>query len=158
MMEAIIHVPAGAGKALSVGTDIVTFKLPGGTTAGAFFLAEATVPPQGGAPLHAHVAQETFYILGGDFEIRGRAQVIRASAGSIVHIPSNAPHGYTNVGRSPGRILLMLTPAGKAEQFFEEIGRPLGTDTESPSTPDLHTLLKIMKKYNVTLDDSSPEP
>ena len=157
-MEALIHVPAGAGKAFSVGSDIVTCKLPGGTTADAFFLAEATVPPQGGVPLHAHVAQETFYILGGDFEIRGRAQVIRASAGSIVHIPSNAPHGYTNVGSSPGRILFLLAPAGEAEQFFAEIGRSVETGTESPHTPDLPTLQSIMKKYRVTLGDPSPEP
>ncbi len=58
------HVAPGGGKALWVAGDLITFKVVGEDTGGAFILAEDVTPPGGGPPPHVHHREdETFCVL-----------------------------------------------------------------------------------------------
>lgn len=151
------HIKAGEGRSLAVLTDIGTFKLVSEDTEGAFLLMEWRVPPQGGAPLHAQGGQETFYIVEGSFTFRGRHAftehyTLVAEPGDVIHVPERVSHSYQNMGTEPGKMLVLMAPAGRSQQFFEEIGTPV-TDASSAPTAvamlDPATLIATLQKYQV---------
>lgn len=154
----ITHIPAGEGTTLLVITDLVTFKLRNVDTRGAFFLAEVLVQPRGGVPLHRHPAQETFYIIEGEFDfstmLGDQTSTTHATSGAVLNVPSGIAHGYVNVGTVPGRMLFFLSPAGKSEQFFEEVGTLVQDPSSPPSLPGLpprERLAAAMRKYQVEM-------
>lgn len=146
----------GEGPTFAVVTDLVTFKVGGEESEGAFALVEVTVPPGGGPPaLHTHPPQETFYILDGEFEIagleNGQPSFRRATAGATVHIPGGVPHNYKNAGSTPGRFLALATPAG-LEHFFAELGLPVTDKAHPPQPagpPDIARIMEITRKYQI---------
>jgi quercetin dioxygenase-like cupin family protein len=89
------------------------------------------VPPGGGPPPHRHDFEEMFTILEGEIELTFRGETQRASAGSTVNIPANAPHAFKNKSDKPARMLCMCTPAGQ-EQFFMAVGDPVDSRTAPP--------------------------
>jgi quercetin dioxygenase-like cupin family protein len=149
---------SGEGRRLRVLTDIVEIKLSGAETNGAFELIESHTPPQGGAAmLHTHPPQEPFVVVEGTFEFGGvgpdRPYTVRAGAGSVVHIPAGAPHGYQNVGDGPGRILMLFEPAGIMLDFFEELHAVV--DSADPLTapmddlPSMERILEICARHGL---------
>jgi quercetin dioxygenase-like cupin family protein len=124
----LTHVGSGRGRALDVLSEAVEVKLGGADTGGAYALFEIYCPPGGGfAPLHTHPPQETFYVLEGEFEFYGTGPdgpcATAAAAGSAVHVPAGAPHGYKNVGGAPGRLLAIFEPPGRMQELFEALDR-----------------------------------
>jgi quercetin dioxygenase-like cupin family protein len=104
--------------------------LASGDTGGAFCLLLDEPPPGWSLPPHRHSSEaETIHILDGDFEMEIDGRRSRLSAGDTVHIPRGAVHSGSNVGRLPGRRLILFSPAG-LERFFLEAGSP---------TPDVET-------------------
>ncbi len=89
------------------------------------------VPPGGGPPPHRHDFEEMFTILEGEIELTFRGAVARATAGSTVNIPANAPHFFRNTSDRPARLLCMCTPAGQ-EEFFMSVGDPVDSRTAPP--------------------------
>ena len=156
--QELLHVPAGAGSSLLMRTDLVTFKVTRQETAGAFLLLEATVPPQGGPPLHTHPEQETFYILEGSFELigvqDGSPTRVQAGAGETVTIAPHAPHAYKNVGTTTGKLLAFFTPA-TIQGFFEEVGVPVSDPSHLPepdTSPEaLARFIEAGKKYQFSV-------
>jgi len=140
--------------------DIITFKVTGDETNGAYFAVEVVSQP-GGGPwfLHTHEPQETFYVLDGVFEIYGQDEhgakyAIRAMVGDVVQVPANVPHGFKNVGDGVGRMLRLYEPAEPMRRFFQEVGIPMPDRTTTPDKmPEPETLLPILKKY-MTLVES----
>jgi quercetin dioxygenase-like cupin family protein len=117
------HTVAGQGQRWRVMDDVVEARLRGAETDGAYSVFEVASPPGAGpSMLHTHPPQETFYILEGSYEFGGvgpdGAYTLRATAGDVVHIPAGAPHGFKNVGDTPGRLLVIYEPPGKMEAFF----------------------------------------
>lgn len=152
--QGVRFVQPNEGKTIVVlGTDTMTFKTVSKDTGGQLSLAEVTSLPQGGPPLHTHPWPETFYVLEGEFEFYGDkpSDTIKATAGSVVNVPSEVIHTYKNVGETPGRYLLMFEPA-KFEKFFDEIGTPVADKSSIPSPsgpPDMEKILAISHKYHV---------
>jgi quercetin dioxygenase-like cupin family protein len=130
------HVPTGAGAALEVLGELVTFKTVGADTGGAYAVWEDTVPPGGGPPPHVHHREdEAFYVLEGEFEFFRQGQPpLRATAGDYVRTPVGVPHTFTNVGATTGRLLALAAPAG-IERFFSEVGRPVAPGAAAPAAP-----------------------
>lgn len=151
------HVPPGEGKALWAAGELVTLKVVGEDTEGAYSLVEETWPPQVGPPPHIHHTQdETFYVLEGELEFVVEGDTIRAAAGSLIRIPRGFLRTYKNVGTGPARSIVLFTPGG-FEGFFEEVGEP-ATDPSSPppaGLPDVERLLAIAPKYGL---DIPPPP
>ena len=74
-----------------------------------------------------------------------------ATKGSYVNIPFNGPvHKFTNRTDKTARMFCLTTPAGM-EKMFEEIGKPVASDTFLPPpqmTPEELTRLRsIADKY-----------
>src|ERR687893_1211221 len=139
-----IHVASGEGTMRWVVGDLVTFKIAGEHTNGAFTLGEEVTPPQGGPPPHLHTHEdETFYVVEGELEFVVGESTISAGAGSVVHGPKGTPHSFRNVGSAPSRMVVIITPAG-LERFFEEAGEPV-TDPSSPpeGPPDVERLAPV---------------
>jgi quercetin dioxygenase-like cupin family protein len=154
----IINLTANEGRSFLVGADLVTFKVVSHQTGGKYAIFEVITPPLSGPPnLHTHPSQETFYTLEGEYEIYGMQAdgpyTIKATAGAVVHIPGGVPHNYKNVGDTPGRALLIFSPAGM-EQFFAELGLPVADKANPPvldSPPDMDRFIAISHKYQVNV-------
>ncbi|MCB0195485.1 MAG: cupin domain-containing protein [Anaerolineae bacterium] len=152
----ITHLTADAGRTVLVGADLVTFKMTGHQTGGQYSIFEVITPPLSGPPaLHTHPAQETFYILEGEYEIytlnADGPLTITAKPGSVVHVPGGVPHNYKNVSDKPARALLVFSPTDM-EQFFAELGVPVADINNPPvldGPPDMERFMAVCHKYQV---------
>jgi quercetin dioxygenase-like cupin family protein len=116
---------------ISVAGGTYTILLSGEETGGRYSLIDMLVPPGGGPPPHRHDFEEMFTILAGEIELTFRGEAHRASAGSTVNIPANAPHAFKNKSDKPARLLCMCTPPGQ-EEFFMAVGDPVDSRTAAP--------------------------
>ncbi|MEA2867624.1 MAG: hypothetical protein QOE39_2339 [Bradyrhizobium sp.] len=116
---------------ISVAGGTYTILVTGEQTGGRYSLIDMLVPPGGGPPPHRHDFEEMFTILEGEIELTFRGEALRASAGSTVNIPANAPHSFKNKADKPARLLCMCTPAGQ-EEFFMAVGDPVDSRTAPP--------------------------
>jgi quercetin dioxygenase-like cupin family protein len=141
------HVPAGAGERIAMMGTVLTFKVVGTDTGDAYAVWEAAVLPGcGPAPHVHHREEETTYVLEGDFEfLFPDGAWRRAGVGECLRTPRGVPHGFTNVGPGPGRLLVVAAPAG-AEHFFAAAGRRLRPGeppppAAGPPSPEQRALL-----------------
>jgi quercetin dioxygenase-like cupin family protein len=147
-----IHVPPGEGTVLWVVGELVTFKMVGEDTSGEFTLIEEITPPEGGPPPHMHTREdETFYVLEGEVEFMVGERTFLARAGSVVYAPRNILHAFRNVGSTPSRMSIFITPGG-LEKMFKEVGEQV-TDRSSPpeGPPDIENLVAVNQKYGVEI-------
>jgi quercetin dioxygenase-like cupin family protein len=141
-------VPVSKPNTVALGPNRVTFLLSSGQTGGTFSLTEfaAAPPPAPSAPVHRHLdADETLYILEGNFQFIVNGQPRPAPAGSSVFIPRGTPHAVENIGTEMGRMLVILTPPG-FEQFWAERAQQLasyGNQVEPAS------VLALQEKYHM---------
>jgi quercetin dioxygenase-like cupin family protein len=94
---------------------------------------------------------ETFYILEGELEFVVGERNISATAGSVVYGPRGVRHSFRNVGSTPSRMAVIITPAGLGK-FFEEVGEPV-TDPSSPpeGSPDIGRLVAVARMYGIEI-------
>ena len=153
------------GDAVFVLGDVVTFKITSAESDSAYFLTEIASPPGGGpAFLHTHIPQETFWILEGDYEVYGQDEqggkyTIEAPVGSTVHVPGNVPHGFKNVGETPGRLLALYAPSAHQHDFFKEIGVPMDSAMAPPPIDQMPTnerILEVLAKHEMHLLEDLP--
>jgi quercetin dioxygenase-like cupin family protein len=116
---------------ISVAGGTYTILVTGEQTGGRYSLIDMLIPPGGGPPPHRHDFEEMFTILDGEIELTFRGEALRASTGSTVNIPANAPHSFKNRSNRPLRLLCMCTPAGQ-EEFFVAVGDPVDSRTAPP--------------------------
>jgi hypothetical protein len=65
---------------------------------------------------------EAFYVLEGEFSFPyGNEEAKVAGKGQLINAPRGRFHTYKNIGKSVGKLLLIISPP-KFEKFFEEIG------------------------------------
>lgn len=154
------HVPLGEGESLWVFGGLVRFYALGEDTGGAFTLLEEETSPQSAAFPHVHHEEDqAFYILEGDHEFVCDGQSFATKAGSFVYVPRGTVHWFTNVGTTPGRILVISTPAGGTEEFFFEVGEP-AMDRSSPppssrgpeTMEDIARLKEIAQRHGSDID------
>lgn len=96
------HVGPGEGRAVRTPwAELVTRKVAGERTGGAYSLFEVAVAPGGGPPPHVqHREDECLYVLEGRFEFLTEGGPIEAGPGSLVYFPKGELHAYKNVGAS----------------------------------------------------------
>lgn len=119
---------------IALGGNTYTMLVTGEQTNGQYCLIDMLVPPGGGPGLHRHDFEEMFTVLDGEVEFTFRGERIRASEGSTVNIPANAPHRFENVSQRTARLLCMCTPAGQ-DEFFLRVAQAVDGPDARPAPP-----------------------
>ena len=126
-----------------LGIDVV-LKLSGAQTAGEFCVAELTIAPGSGIPMHAHKKEdEMFHVTDGEVEFDFVDRQVTAPAGTTVFIPHGQFHALRTVGAQPARIINVLRPCG-LENFLEEASR-LGPQAS------LEQIVAVMQRHGMML-------
>ena len=138
------------------GMRILTRKVSGERTGGAYSLFEVTVAPGGGEGPHVqHREDECFYVLEGRFRFVVEGDRIEAGPGSLVYVPKGNLHAFRNAGETAGKLLVSQTPGGAYEGFVEEVGEPAtgGGGLPAPTgTPDnAEKLAAVGAEYGVEM-------
>jgi quercetin dioxygenase-like cupin family protein len=143
-------------KSLWILGDIYTVKISGDQTQGRYSVWEIEVAPNKGPPLHKHsIEDETFYVLEGDFLFPyGNDNDTKAGKGQLVYARRGEFHTYKNIGSSPGKLMLIISPP-QFEKFFEEIGIPI-EDKSSFQPPEIthdviQNVVKTAAKYSLAI-------
>ena len=116
-----------------------------------FAVLEEMTPPQGGPPPHVnHREDEVFCVLEGELQFMVGDRSVTATAGSVLHVPHGIPHTFKNVGTTPSRMLIFVTPGG-LEKFFEEVGVPTASAPTAPpfTEAELQKILAAFPRYGV---------
>src|SRR5438045_9412722 len=94
---------------------------------------ELAIGPKKGPALHTHLREdELWYVIDGDFRFKAGGAMLRVSAGGMAFGPRGTPHAFQNIGETPGRLLVITTPAG-LERFFEEFAALLPGPADPPA-------------------------
>lgn len=102
------------------------------STNGSLAVVDTHVPAGNGPPLHLHDdADESFYVLEGEFEVVAGDDRFVISKGDFAFIPRGTLHIWKNNTDQPARMLRIYTPGG-VEEFFADIGRPADRDARAP--------------------------
>lgn len=148
-----IMLEPGEGVWLGVLGDLYRFLATGQATDGAYAAIEIKSFPGNGPPPHIHHREcEAFYVLEGQFVFTCGDRSIPAPPGAFIHVPAGTLHAHKNVGHEPGRLLVIITPAG-LEHLFEEIGHLVeDAFSEPPMDPaDLPKLLSLAPQYHLEI-------
>lgn len=114
--EGRIH---GHMKLKGVNSNVLDVKISGSDTDGDLAIFEQTSLSQGrGTPLHIHPSQdEVFYVLEGSYRFKVGNELYSLTVGDSIFLPRNVPHAWTQASEK-GKMLVVLQPAGKLENFF----------------------------------------
>ena len=148
-LPVILH--AGEGQSVTIGTSTCTFKLTGKDTHNHFGLFEYILEPETEGPSpHIHKKMvEIFYVVEGELELTLDRQKITATAGTLMSVPENTPHGFSNRSRSQAKFLIMFCPADLREQYFIGLAE-LKKDGRNPSREELLQLMEKFDQYPAT--------
>ncbi len=135
-------------KSFPVLGDQVDMLITGEMTGGASATLIETSPPGGGPPPHQHKNEdETFFVVEGDYEFLCDGQWIKAAPGDAFHRLRGTVHTFRNCGTTPGKMLIVVTPAN-FENYLEEIS-PLSVPA------DMAKLIEISNRYGITFPNIS---
>jgi len=153
MTSTVAANPKNLLPALSGSSDGVMFTMLGASirliaraadTDGRFTVFEQTTPAGWGPPRHVHANEdEIVYVLEGIYEVSLGDEQRTVSEGGCAILPRGIPHGFRNVGETPGRFVCVVTPGG-LEEYFLEIAR-----CSPPPSPA--QLVGMAKTYGLTL-------
>jgi quercetin dioxygenase-like cupin family protein len=109
--------------------NIIDVKVSGKDTNGDLAIFHSTtVSPKSGPPLHVHPHQdEIFYVLEGEYLFQVEEEKYELKPGDTIFLPRNIPHTWAQL-QDAGKLLIMLQPAGKMEEFFLAAGSPAAKD------------------------------
>jgi quercetin dioxygenase-like cupin family protein len=155
---AALTLAPGEGRALWVAGFRHTIKVTGAQTGGAFALVEVEVPPGGGPPPHVHSREaETFLVLEGAFEFVSDGEAFEGAVGATVSLPAGSAHSFRCLGPDPGRLAVLITPAG-FEGYFEDLGVPAHDGAEAPTVDEaaVAAMLAAAPAYGLTFVGGPP--
>lgn len=122
------------GEYRGLGVSVIAFKVAAQDSSECLIL-ENTFHAKGGPARHLHYDQdEWFHAVEGDFIIEVGAERFALKPGDSLLAPRNVPHVWAFVGETLGRMLIVFTPAGKMEAFFQEVTK---ADAMPPQDPEL---------------------
>lgn len=103
--------------------NAITLKilLSGQQTDGNQAIFEDLVEPGIGPGRHIHHHQdETFFFLEGDFIAEIDGKMYEMKPGDVAFIPRGTVHAFKNVGKTPGKLRYIFSPAHTIEEMFRE--------------------------------------
>jgi quercetin dioxygenase-like cupin family protein len=96
-----------------------------------------------GDHVHSQI-EEIFYVVEGEFQIRAGDRTLRAKPGDFVLVPPGVPHGFGNPSGGPAKMVLLISPAGVHERYFEELADLLAR----PGAPDIQAIAELRQRYD----------
>jgi quercetin dioxygenase-like cupin family protein len=141
-----LFVSPADGEVWNLFGDQIIRRIAGKNTGGAYAVILVIVPPGNGPPPHLHHDEdELFMIDEGEFELRSGDEIHRGGAGTIAMLPRGLPHTFRNVGKTPGKLHVVITPA-RLEGFFVDVHA-----LPEKERGDLAKVTAIGKKYNLEI-------
>ncbi|TCM67619.1 cupin domain-containing protein [Rhizobium sp. BK068] len=117
--------PSGHGtQAMAFGRHVI--RMMAAHTGGSVGMFEAFVPAGEGPPLHVHEREDEFFrVLAGRFGFWCAGDYVELTEGGCIALPRGVPHRFSNVGKTEGHLMVVVTPGG-FESFFPivELCRP----------------------------------
>ena len=144
--EPIVLQP-GEGRSVEFGSgNRCTFKVVGQDTGGRFGLFEYAMGPGApGARPHLHREMiEIFYVADGEIELVVGEQEVLGRAGTVLLVPRNTAHAFSNTDAGPATLLIMFCPAEDREKYFEGLAEL----TRGGQRPDPQALLELMRQHD----------
>lgn len=137
----------GEGRAVWVPGHKITYKAEGEETGGAYALLEALITGEG-PPQHIHNdAEEAFYVVEGEVNVKRDEETIHAPTGAFVLIPRGTNHTFWNTGSDPAKILGIFSPPG-FEHYFIETG---DAEKEPETNAYREKAMAVAEKYNLEI-------
>ena len=123
----------GAGERIELGAAVITIKVPSEQTAGQFAVVEYDVPAGfAGPPMHVHPSfDEVFHVTSGELHFRVGEEVLRGAPGTIVYVPGEQPHTFSNPSHQRATMVFIVSPGG-FEHFFREMASAAGGAMPAP--------------------------
>jgi quercetin dioxygenase-like cupin family protein len=146
------QVPSADSKTVHLLGNLVTFRGRGADTNNQFSLVDVLTAPGAGTPPHLQKNDdEAFYVLDGTYEFMLDGKIISGLPGTFVFVPRGAAHAFRNVGDKPARMLIINTPGGLHEGFFDEAGDPVANATSfpAPAAPDMARLGAAATRFGI---------
>ena len=146
-----LDVPDGEGRRIRIRNGEILFKITGSETEGQVGIFEQTMQKGDPGPVpHFHKkTTEMFFILEGalEFTLGGVDQVVEE--GGFICVQPNTVHKFSQHGPIPTRFLIMFSPGGEREKYFEG----LAAIAARPGRPDRVELVDLMHEYDQFLED-----
>ena len=141
------------GRALDMGSFVVSVLADGAATSGGFAVLETHGEGTGfGPPMHIHRdAAEAFYVLEGTYEMYFENHKELAPEGTFVYVPQHAPHTFKLVSEGSGRKLNIFSPAAMVG-FFEQLSQ-----AESRGEATLELLSEIAERHEMEIVGPVPD-
>lgn len=134
------------GEVWNLFGDQIIRKVAGKDTGGAYAVILVVVPPGNGPPRHLHHDEdELFMVDEGEFEFRVGDEIKKGVPGTLALLPRGIPHTFRNVGKTPGKVYVVITP-GHFEGFFVDVAA-----LPEKERGDLAKVTAIGKKYNLEI-------
>jgi quercetin dioxygenase-like cupin family protein len=142
-------IPPDGGQTIQAFGDTSQVKLNGEQTNGSMVVAVGSSPPGGGPPPHRHRNEdEMFIVLEGKIRFLANGQWTEPLApGSIVYTQRGAVHTFQNVGETPCRQWIIVTPSG-FERFFSKSAEVFAA-AGAGGPPDMARLLAISEEFGI---------
>jgi quercetin dioxygenase-like cupin family protein len=142
------HVAASGGQTVRVLGHRLTYKAVAAETGGTYSLFEAVIEPGSAVPPHyGRYEDESLWVLEGTFSLRLGDELLELGPGDYAFVPRGTVHALANVGRGPGRLLLLITPGGLREKYFDELGGARGVPHALAGPADIERAAAIAAKY-----------
>ena len=142
--QAPILVPPGTGEMLNIAGSPILHKIKSTDTNGVFSVVEIVTPPGKGVALHVHEREdELVYLLEGEIEVTLGNQKMKAVPGVMALLPRGIPHGFTNIGNKPSRLLDTILP-GQFDNYFVELAALFAAGVPSEEQNDA-----LSRKYRI---------
>ena len=147
-MSDVVVVRPDGGETIVLGPARVRIIEDGRATAHRLGIAEVTLAPRSpGPPQHRHAEHdEGFYVVSGTARFTVGQTVHDASGGTLVTVPTGAPHTFANPGDQPLVMINTFTP-DRYLQYFRDL-RDAASDGRTPSAAQI---AEIMGRYATTL-------
>ena len=118
--EPVVVLP-DSGEQLNIAGSKTFHKIKSSATNGVFSVLEFITPPGKSVALHVHEREdELVYLLEGEIEVTLGNQKMKAVPGVTALLPRGIPHGFTNIGNKPSRLVDTILP-GQFDNYFVEL-------------------------------------
>src|SRR5438034_5930364 len=144
----VMVIQPGQGATGELGSIGVAFKLWGKDTGGSLSIVEHPFPVGALVPPHIHTREDEFSIVTeGEIGFRsGDAEVVLGAGGYITK-PRGELHTMWNAGRTPARMIEVISPAG-FENFFRDL-----TDLTAAGPPAADAIADLADAYGLLFSD-----